>query len=928
MKLLRYPLFCFILLLASVAQARVISYAPYTDRTAVPALGHRLNRHFILIEQTTITSPGSTIRGAQAVLYDAYGDEEPRVVFPTSGGVANILASAVREDANGVAILLHTAEVSNNQTVYKFYLSTDGGRTWNTTPLPNVALHNGVSNSADTGGPFARSKYAQIRIGNSQFPFVLSLPTKGLWAVGSDASARMLLDADGDPMTGWAPRVLMGSDREGTRFILRHATDRFSVIDLGGNRYTAGAIDPGYNYEGWITPEGGVYLEAQTYGGGQLSYYRNGVRTDIAGPPPGSAPPPVLTTPPIAFTLSLFAIPSADYASAWYIERGQGKPTKLFRHVPGSAPVLQWEDITAPEVEALHAGAAGDKLLIQVHRPRQQADQRLFQDPALAVWKIGDPAPRVYDELFMNEQYTKGFVYVNVDRLNQGEPFVFDSGTYGYSDIIVSPPMSPPVGGGSDVVQEWGVVRASLHQRLVLSGIGRVPGAFGSFWKSDVIIHNPLSVPQGVVVRWVPNGQSTSAANVQEKVVTLRANEIRLISDALKTIFGIDSGNGAFFLTPDAGVSATARTYTESSKGSYGFAMNAVDFYAAAASPRFPVSFSGAFPGPNFRTNVVLTDTSGRGTDSALRASGSSGAMGSANVTLQVPSGGQQQLNFVGLALGLAAHETGALVIHPTAGTAIASAIAIDNITNDPTHFAPDLPSPIVRTIPGIAHVTGANNANFRSDLYLYNPASTVRTVTLQASMWDGSAPMTLNLTMLGGEARVIRDVLATAFNRTGIARLRYTSASDPLGVRVTSRTYSVEENGGTYGFLMPPLNNFQTAGGGDTLELLGAVIDPKFRVNIGLVDLTAFSTGRPSSVRIDIHGSEGAKIDSFVISVPSAGGLQLNDIATARSLGAEQGPVMIRVSPETGMIGAYVVMVDNGTNDSTYYASNLAAKQ
>src|SRR5687767_4210294 len=123
---LRHPLFCFILLLASIAaHARVISYAPYTDRTAVPALGHRLNRHFILIEQTTIGNPGSTIRGGQAVLYDAFGREEPRVVFPTSGGVANILASAVREDAHGVAILLHTAEASNSQTVYKFYLSTD-----------------------------------------------------------------------------------------------------------------------------------------------------------------------------------------------------------------------------------------------------------------------------------------------------------------------------------------------------------------------------------------------------------------------------------------------------------------------------------------------------------------------------------------------------------------------------------------------------------------------------------------------------------------------------------------------------------------------------------------------------------------------------------------------------------------------------------
>jgi len=42
----------FILLIVSAAQARVISYAPYTDRAAIPAVQARTNRHFVLVEQT------------------------------------------------------------------------------------------------------------------------------------------------------------------------------------------------------------------------------------------------------------------------------------------------------------------------------------------------------------------------------------------------------------------------------------------------------------------------------------------------------------------------------------------------------------------------------------------------------------------------------------------------------------------------------------------------------------------------------------------------------------------------------------------------------------------------------------------------------------------------------------------------------------
>ena len=45
-RLLSLPL----LLLAITVQARVISYSPYTDRSAVPAHQHRMNRHFVLVE--------------------------------------------------------------------------------------------------------------------------------------------------------------------------------------------------------------------------------------------------------------------------------------------------------------------------------------------------------------------------------------------------------------------------------------------------------------------------------------------------------------------------------------------------------------------------------------------------------------------------------------------------------------------------------------------------------------------------------------------------------------------------------------------------------------------------------------------------------------------------------------------------------------
>jgi hypothetical protein len=925
-----------LLFLSVAASARVISYAPYSNEISVPALQHRMNRHMAVVEAPTaayygglplspIYAPGYAF--GQLVIYDSKGLDEPRVVFPQDGTLAGISFAAVRENGNVPAILIQTnSELHglNPQHLWLYMLSNDGGATWTHLLLPssNVIAQ---SQNFDFGGFWSRWRGSPVLTGNDVFPFVVAVPGIGIYAIGADASTKVLLTI---PQNGTLQ--LVGTDHEGTRFLVRNSQNTIVMVDLNGQQTPVATVDPTGNYEGWIAPDGAVFLEMSRSEGRFLTLYEGTKSTFILGP--YDKQPPAIGAPATSGdTMAFYAEPTVDFNGAWMIQRAATKPTTLSRYTRGSGLQQQWQDITGPEVEAIIPGAAGNSVLIQVHRQRPQADQRLFKDPALAVWHVGEPAPNFYDELYLNEQPTKGFVHVDVDRIAGGDPFVFDSGAQ-YpappAGVIISP--SVPA-GGSDVTQEWGVVRASLTQRLVLPGIARTAGAFGSFWSTDVIFHNPLNVKQNVAVHYVPTGDGTPQGQlVSDRTVTLDPNEIRVIPDVLKSLFLFESGGGAFFLTPDVGIDATSRTYTTSSAGSYGFGMNAIDIYAAA-SPRFPVSFAAALEGPNFRTNVVLTDVSGRGSDNSLLASGSSGAMGYSDVYLHAPTFGQQQYNFLNSLLGVLPSDTGALVVQPRTGETIASVFAIDNRTNDPTYFPPDLPAPFVRTIPAIGHVDGANNSKFRSDLFLFNPATSTRQVTLQIKMWDtNEAPQTLTLTMLPNEARVIRDVLATAFGRSGIARLRYQSSSvDAVGVRVTSRTYTIDDNGGTYGFLMPPLNNFQAASSGDTLEIFGALGDKRFRTNVGLVELASgFVASQPSvAVKIEIINEKGVSVDSFTVNVPSAGGMQLNDIFHARGLG--DGPVasIIRISPAGGQIGAYATMIDNGTNDPTYLAAQLAGK-
>src|ERR1051326_4623063 len=471
-------------LLAATAAARVISYAPYSDRLCMPAVQHRGARHFALVE---FPNNGVYTYG-QVVLYDTKGSEEPRVVYPVGGGYSTIFAAAVREDDQQLAILLQTDYA-------KFVLSVDGGNSWKS--LANVYIYNALMSPyrdvTDAGGPYVRARHGRVRVGTRDVPFILDSGAGVVYAISANGTSSWIFSGR-----------LVGTSRDGATLLV-NSSYFLGTIDLisGKGRFLGYLPILGQSVEGWITPAGNAYVEIYNGDSDTGIYYFDGAETFLAGNTDYSPTTVFPNVPPIRRGGTYFAVPTADYSGAWLIARTNA--TTLSLHTAAKGLVKQWDDFTAPEVEALHPGSSGKTVLVQVHRPRVTLDQSLFKDPALAVWHVGDPAPKFYDELFLVETAAKGFVRVDADAVESGEPFVFDSG-------IERPTSSggisaaPPGAGGSDVIQEWGVVHASLAQRLVLPGAARTPGAFGSFWATDVTFYNPSDASVNVAVRYAPNG--------------------------------------------------------------------------------------------------------------------------------------------------------------------------------------------------------------------------------------------------------------------------------------------------------------------------------------------------------------------------------------------------------------------------------------
>jgi hypothetical protein len=889
----------FLLAAAFPTLARVVSYAPYTNRVARPSFQERTARHFVLIE----VSPENYWWNAanEVVLYDSAGLEEPRVITPPGGN--RWMQSALFEKDGAPPLVLAVA--------YGRMLISEAGNSW--TRVEGIGPIETVDTlDVDTGGPFTNGLFAPITIGSEQWPFIVTVRFNGVWAISRTGTAKKIFDA--------GARVI-GRDATGTRFLISTGNAIWSA-SVDGTAARIANVPAGY-HAGWLRSDGRAYVELIRFDGRYLfltdpkSMKMQFVAGGYGAGEPLSGFPPYSILP-----LRFFAVPTHDFEGAWMIQRDTGAPTSLLRHTPSEGLQTMWSDVSGPQVEALIAGRSGDKVLIQVHREREGVElSRPFIDPALAVWRVGQREPRVYDELYLNEEWNKGFVRVDVDRIESGETFVFNSG---YKEVEPQPSrVSAPIGGGGDVVQEWGVVRGSLKQRLVLPGVARLNGAFASFWATDVTLYNPLTEQQEVELRFVALG-AEDATSVR---ITLGPQEIRPVPDVLKTLFSMESGGGTLHLLPAVGINATARTYSRSGAGTFGFGMQAIDFFNSIG-PRFSISFAGAFPGENFRTNVLLTDTSGRGTHVKMFGYDRHGEKNALPAEVETPPEGTVQMNGLGAAVALHSVSSGALVAEPTRGTAISTVVAIDNRTNDPTWFPPDIPGTIPRAIPVIGHLDGANGAKFRSDLYVYNPSDKYRTLLLWAKKWDSPTRIPARIYLGPHESRVIDDALRTLFNTVGLAHVRYASGEWETGeaIRVTSRTYTVNAQGGTYGCLVPPLNGFQIGAFGDRLEILGVSGGAGFRTNVGLVDLSE-TTSRNPTVRIRVIDERHRTLDVLTVQVPARGGMQINDIFGARGITPPPAALLVIEVVDGQQIAAYATLTDNTTNDSTYLSSYLGAQ-
>ncbi len=163
--------------------------------------------------------------------------------------------------------------------------------------------------------------------------------------------------------------------------------------------------------------------------------------------------------------------------------------------------------------------------------------------------------------------------------------------------------------------------------------VAHVAGADGSFWTSDLVLHNRGSVPAPITLKFLGNWRDGTSG--PEKSVTLDPFQTVTYADVLASVFGIADDAGALeVLTPSDQVTVRSRTFTAAAGGTVGDGLPGVRrsaFFTDQTSPS-PV-LTGLREDDRFRSNLILVNGTAAPLDVHVAATDSSGAPSGAAIT-------------------------------------------------------------------------------------------------------------------------------------------------------------------------------------------------------------------------------------------------------------------------------------------------------
>jgi hypothetical protein len=463
---------------------------------------------------------------------------------------------------------------------------------------------------------------------------------------------------------------------------------------------------------------------------------------------------------------------------------------------------------------------------------------------------------------------------------------------------------------------------------FVLGAAVRLDGAYETRWETDFRFFNPCDDWMDVRIEYMPEGTNNSGEELVFREFSLAAAETKVFANIVEAIPDLAdeelTGSVRIESTSASGckVLSVSRTFNDTPDGSLGLFVPVVPVKAVGGGR---LDFTGLISNASYRTNLRLVNNGDDDEWVALTILDRNGNPLAESRSVKVRGQSTKQVSEVAAWLGVT-DDLELFSVRAETFTANVEGFTtvVDNISGDSVLNRYSFLNENKVWLVGVAHNFGPNGAQWRTDLWMYNPTPNWLKGEVEYVVGDspddryGFALPTL------GAGRVVRrldlagDLLGGAETR---GYLVFEGENGGPAPQIAARTYNLDDNGGSYGLSLPTYGSNELLFPGETGFITGisnsADSNVGFRTNLGILNT---DNDRWTKVRIVLYNLDGT-IAGEEPSLAIAPGV-MRQFDVFKKLGLDDVTMVGSIEVEVlsgGGAAVYATEIDNRTQDSIF---------
>ncbi len=481
--------------------------------------------------------------------------------------------------------------------------------------------------------------------------------------------------------------------------------------------------------------------------------------------------------------------------------------------------------------------------------------------------------------------------------------------------------------GSDTITKTLEIIDAQIEDSVFPAAVS-LEGALGTQWESDFRFFNPCDDLMSVRIEFLPEGTNNSGADLAFQGFTLDSGETRVFSsifEAIPILEG-DEVTGSVRVESSSAsgckVLAVSRTFNDTPNGTLGLFVPALPSVSYGEER---LDFTGLIHNDDYRTNLRLINFGDTDEWVQLIVLDRNGNPLTSSRNVKVKGQSTRQISEVASWMGIIGNLSLFSVQVTTSRAPIDGVVTvIDNITGDSVLYRSSFLNENRVWIAGVAHIFGLNEAQWRTDLCLYNPTEDPLLGELEYVV--GATPddrYGLEWPALDSGA-VCQGLDVAGFFMGGEETQGYLVFTGDGGLpapQIAARTYNADPDGGTYGLSLPTFGSRALLKSGDAGFIVGISNseDPYvgFRTNLGLLNTDSDSGAAVRITMFNLDGTVAGEPLDLWLPPGKMRQFQVFNMLGFRDV-AMTASVQVEVLSGEG-VAAYATEIDNRTNDSIY---------